>query len=111
GIDGGWGLWSWWLGRLERSRLEVSVCGLKHPEPATRKLEEEGIPVRHLGRGRFDPRILGDLVALARERSARILHVHGYAAADFGRLAAPPPAPPLPLPPPFPHPRSSPPHH
>ena len=42
----------------------------------------------HLGRGRFDPRILRDLVALARERGARILHVHGYAAADFGRLAA-----------------------
>jgi len=44
--------------------------------------------VHHLNRGRFDPRILGDLVALARARDARILHVHGYAAADFGRLAA-----------------------
>ena len=66
----------------------MSLCGLKRPEPATRWLEEQGIPVRHLGRGRFDPRILGDLVALARERGARILHVHGYAAADFGRVAA-----------------------
>jgi glycosyltransferase involved in cell wall biosynthesis len=44
--------------------------------------------VTHLGRGRFDPRILPDLVSLARRRRARILHVHGYAAADFGRLAA-----------------------
>jgi glycosyltransferase involved in cell wall biosynthesis len=51
-------------------------------------LEEQGIPVRHLGRGRFDPRILGDLVRVAREGRAAILHVHGYAAADFGRLAA-----------------------
>jgi glycosyltransferase involved in cell wall biosynthesis len=66
----------------------VSLCGLKRPEPGSRSLEEQGIPVRHLGRGRFDPRILGDLVSLARERRARILHVHGYAAADFGRLAA-----------------------
>jgi glycosyltransferase involved in cell wall biosynthesis len=66
----------------------VSLCGLKHPEPATQWLAEQGIPVHHLGRGRFDPRILGDLVALARARGARILHVHGYAAADFGRLAA-----------------------
>jgi glycosyltransferase involved in cell wall biosynthesis len=44
--------------------------------------------VHHLGRSRFDPRILGDLVALVRARGAGILHVHGYAAADFGRLAA-----------------------
>jgi glycosyltransferase involved in cell wall biosynthesis len=46
------------------------------------------VEVEHLGRGRFDPRILGDLVRAGRRRQARVLHVHGYAAADFGRLAA-----------------------
>ena len=81
-------LFSWWFPRYDRSRFDVSLCGLKHPEPATEWLGEQGIPVHHLRRGRFDPRILSDLVALARERGARVLHVHGYAAADFGRLAA-----------------------
>ncbi len=81
-------LFSWWFPRYDAARYEVSLCGLKAKEPATRWLEDQGIPVRSLGRGRFDPRILRDLVALARERGARILHVHGYAAADFGRLAA-----------------------
>jgi len=81
-------LFSWWFPRYDPARFAVSLCGLKRPEPASRRLEEQGIPVRHLGRGRFDPRILGDLVRLARERRAAILHVHGYAAADFGRLAA-----------------------
>jgi len=81
-------LFSWWFPRYDRSRFDVSLCGLKEPEPATRWLDEQGIPVHHLGRGRFDPRILTDLVALARRRRARILHVHGYAAADFGRVAA-----------------------
>jgi len=81
-------LFSWWFPRYDRSRFDVSLCGLKGPEPATRWLDEQGIPVHHLGRGRFDPRILTDLVDLARRRSARILHVHGYAAADFGRVAA-----------------------
>ncbi|PYQ12640.1 MAG: glycosyltransferase family 1 protein [Acidobacteria bacterium] len=81
-------LFSWWFPRYDPRRFTVSLCGLKRPEPASRLLEEKGIPVRHLGRGRFDPRILGDLVRLARERRAAILHVHGYAAADFGRLAA-----------------------
>ena len=81
-------LFSWWFPRYDRARFDVSLCGLKHPEPATEWLREQGIPVHHLGRGRFDPRIVGDLVSLARARGARLLHVHGYAAADFGRLAA-----------------------
>jgi glycosyltransferase involved in cell wall biosynthesis len=81
-------LFSWWFPRYDRSRFDVSLCGLKHPEPATAWLAELGIPVHHLRRGRFDPRILGDIVSLARARGARVLHVHGYAAADFGRLAA-----------------------
>jgi len=81
-------LFSWWFPRYDPARFTVSLCGLKRPEPASRLLEEQGIPVRHLGRGRFDPRILGDLVRVAREARAAILHVHGYAAADFGRLAA-----------------------
>jgi glycosyltransferase involved in cell wall biosynthesis len=81
-------LFSWWLPRYDPARYDVSLCGLKRPEPASRLLEQQGIPVHHLGRGRFDPRILPALVALARARRARVLHVHGYAAADFGRVAA-----------------------
>jgi glycosyltransferase involved in cell wall biosynthesis len=80
-------LFSWWFPRYG-PRFAPSLVGLKHPEPATRWLGEQGIPVHHLGRGRFDPRILTDLVRVGRERGARILHVHGYAAADFGRVAA-----------------------
>ncbi len=81
-------LFSWWFPRYDPARYQVSLVGLKAPEPASELLAREGVPVHHLNRGRFDPRILSDLVRLARERRARILHVHGYAAADFGRLAA-----------------------
>jgi glycosyltransferase involved in cell wall biosynthesis len=81
-------LFSWWLPRYDAARFDVGLVGLKHPEPATRWLADQGLPVHHLGRHRFDPRILRDLVVLARGRGTRILHVHGYAAADFGRVAA-----------------------
>jgi glycosyltransferase involved in cell wall biosynthesis len=81
-------LFSWWFPRFDASRFAVSLVGLKAMEPASRLLEQQGISVAHLGRGPFDPRILSDLVALVRERQTRILHVHGYASADFGRLAA-----------------------
>jgi len=81
-------LFSWWFPRFDRARFDVALCGLKAPEPASDWLAAQGVPVRHLGRGRFDPRILSDLVDLVHARRARVLHVHGYAAADFGRLAA-----------------------
>jgi glycosyltransferase involved in cell wall biosynthesis len=81
-------LFSWWFPRFDTSRFEVSLVGLKKKEAASFLLEEQGIPVAHLGRGRFDPRIVSDLVRLVRKRETRVLHVHGYASADFGRLAA-----------------------
>jgi glycosyltransferase involved in cell wall biosynthesis len=81
-------LFSWWFPLYDPARFAVSLCGLKGPEPATHWLAQQGIEVRHLGRSRFDPRIVGDLVRLVRGRGTRILHVHGYAAADFGRLAS-----------------------
>jgi len=81
-------LFSWWFPRYDPARFRVSLCGIKGPEPATVWLDSLGIPVHHLGRGPFDPRVLPNLLALARSKQARILHVHGYASADFGRLAA-----------------------
>jgi glycosyltransferase involved in cell wall biosynthesis len=81
-------LFSWWFPRFDSARFQLRLCGLKGPEPATRWLGEQGIAVHHLGRGRFDPRLATDIARLARRTGARILHVHGYAAADFGRLAA-----------------------
>jgi glycosyltransferase involved in cell wall biosynthesis len=81
-------LFAWWFPRYDPARFRVTLCGLKAPEPASEMLSAQGVPVVHLGRGRFDARILPDLVALGRRLGARVLHVHGYAAADFGRLAA-----------------------
>src|SRR5512141_1038184 len=81
-------LFSWWFPRYDRSRFDVSLCGLKGEEPATLWLGEQGIPVQPLGRGRSDPRLATDIASLARRTGARILHAPGYAAADFGRLSA-----------------------
>ena len=81
-------LFSWWFPRYDPARFAVSLVGLKRPEPASQLLADQGIPVTHLGRGPFDPRLLSDVVSLVRRLDARILHVHGYAASNFGRLAA-----------------------
>ena len=83
-------LFSWWFPRYG-ARFAPSLVGLKHPEPATRWLGEQGIPVLSLGRGRFDPRILGDLVRVgqgaARAHPARA-RLRGRRFRPPGRAAA-----------------------
>lgn len=57
-------------------------------EPASALLEEAGVDVRHLGRNPFDPRVTLDLLRLIRTRKISVLHTHGYAASNHGRIAA-----------------------
>jgi glycosyltransferase involved in cell wall biosynthesis len=64
------------------------LAGLKKEDDATRALRSEGISLRMLGRSAFDPRLVFDIGREIRRTQARILHVHGYAASNFGRLAA-----------------------
>src|SRR5260370_169326 len=76
-------LFSWWFPRYDSARFQVSLCGLKKPEPASQLLASQGIPVHHLGRRRFDPRILTDLVGLAEDALvvgtvSRLSHQKGH---------------------------------
>jgi glycosyltransferase involved in cell wall biosynthesis len=41
-----------------------------------------------LGRSAFDPRLIADIGREIERTHAQILHVHGYAASNFGRIAA-----------------------
>jgi glycosyltransferase involved in cell wall biosynthesis len=81
-------LFAWWFPRYDRARYVPHLAGLKHDEEATRALRAEGVPVRMLGRSSFDPRLIGDIGREIQRTRARILHVHGYAASNFGRVAA-----------------------
>jgi len=81
-------LLSWWLPAHDRSRFRVAVATLRGRDAAGAHLEGLGIPVHYLERGPFDPRVPWDLARLARRSGARLLHLHGYAACNFGRLAA-----------------------
>jgi glycosyltransferase involved in cell wall biosynthesis len=81
-------LFAWWFPRYDKARFVPHLIGLKHDDEATRALRAEGIPVRMLGRSAFDPRLIGDIGREIERTRARILHVHGYAASNFGRIAA-----------------------
>jgi len=81
-------LFAWWFPRYDRKRYMPLLAGLKKEDDASRALRSAGVDVRMLGRTAFDPRLILDLRHEIRRTGARLLHVHGYAASNFGRIAA-----------------------
>ncbi len=81
-------LFAWWFPRYDRSRYVPHLAGLKYEDEASRALRAEGVTARMLGRSPFDPRLIVDIGHEIERTRARILHVHGYAASNFGRIAA-----------------------
>ena len=56
-------LFSWWFPRYDPARFDGVAGAASSARSRPRGCcSEQGIPVHHLGRGRFDPRILTDLV-------------------------------------------------
>ncbi len=54
----------------------------------SRLFEAKGVSLRHLGRHRLDPRTIAPLVRIIREEEIDVLHLTGYGASNFGRIAA-----------------------
>ena len=80
-------LFAWMIPRFDRDRFNVSLISLRRRDESEDNLEQAGIDVRYLGRGKFDPRTLPALLSVLDEKQADILHMHGYGATTFGRLA------------------------
>ena len=80
-------LLSWWIPRFDRSRYDVSVCSLRKRDRAGQYLENIGISVSYLNRGKFDPLTMTDLLCLLKREKVDVLHLHGYGAWTLGRIA------------------------
>lgn len=81
-------LFAWWFPRYDKTRYVPHLAGLKYADEATRALRAEGVPATMFGRSPYDPRLIGDIGREIERTKARILHVHGYASSNFGRIAA-----------------------
>jgi glycosyltransferase involved in cell wall biosynthesis len=81
-------LFAWIMPRFDRERFAVSLISLRNPDTSPDPLEDQGIPVTYLSRSKFDPRTLPALLRELDRLQADVLHVHGYGASTFGRLAA-----------------------
>jgi len=81
-------LFAWMLPRFDPARYNVSLISLRKNDLSEDTLESLGIDVTYLRRTKFDPLTLPDLLKVLDRKQADILHMHGYGATTFGRLAA-----------------------
>jgi glycosyltransferase involved in cell wall biosynthesis len=81
-------LFAWMLPRFDRSRFTVSLISLRARDLSNDTLDELGVDVTYLHRSKFDPATLPALLKEFDRRKADVVHLHGYGATTFGRLAA-----------------------
>jgi glycosyltransferase involved in cell wall biosynthesis len=81
-------LFAWMIPRFDRSRFNVSLISLRKRDLSEDALDELGIDVTYMHRSKFDPATLPALLKELDRRQADVLHLHGYGASTFGRLAA-----------------------
>jgi glycosyltransferase involved in cell wall biosynthesis len=80
-------LFSWMIPRFDPARFKVALVSLRRKDLSEETLEGQGIDITYLGRGKFDPFTLRDLLKVIDARQIDVLHLHGYGATTFGRLA------------------------
>ena len=80
-------LFSWMIPRFDRDRFNVSLVSLRKKDLSEETLESFGIDITYLHKSRFDPSTLPALLKIIRQKRIDILHLHGYGATTFGRIA------------------------
>jgi glycosyltransferase involved in cell wall biosynthesis len=81
-------LFSWMIPRFDPGRFAVSLLSLRKRDLSEEPLEDLGIDITYLERSKFDPMTLPALLQLMDRKRPDILHLHGYGATTFGRVAA-----------------------
>ena len=81
-------LFAWMIPRFDPSRFEVSLVSLRKRDLSEETLDALGIDITYLHKSKFDPATLSALLAIIDRKKIDILHLHGYGATTFGRMAA-----------------------
>ena len=80
-------LFAWTIPRFDRSRFNVSLVSLRKKDLSEETLDALGVDIEYLHRSKFDPATLTALLKIIDRKEIDILHLHGYGATTFGRLA------------------------
>jgi len=80
-------LFAWMIPRFDTTRVNVSLVSLRKKDLSEETLESLGVDIEYLDRGKFDPATLPALLKIVDRKQIDVLHLHGYGATTFGRLA------------------------
>jgi glycosyltransferase involved in cell wall biosynthesis len=80
-------LFSWMIPRFDRDQFNVSLVSLRKKDLSEETLDALGIDITYLERSKFDPLTLADVLRVIDRKQIDVLHLHGYGATTFGRLA------------------------
>jgi glycosyltransferase involved in cell wall biosynthesis len=80
-------LFAWMIPRFDKTRFNVSLVSLRKRDVSEETLDALGIEIEYLHRSKFDPATLPALLKIIDRRQVDVLHLHGYGATTFGRLA------------------------
>jgi glycosyltransferase involved in cell wall biosynthesis len=80
-------LFGWMIPRFDRERFRVSLVSLRKKDLSEETLEQLGVDITYLERGKFDPLTLPALLKVIDRKRIDVLHLHGYGATTFGRMA------------------------
>jgi glycosyltransferase involved in cell wall biosynthesis len=80
-------LFAWMIPRFDPERYQVSLVSLRKKDLSEETLESIGIDITYLHKSKFDPATLPALLKVIDRKQIDILHLHGYGATTFGRLA------------------------
>ena len=81
-------LFAWMIPRFDRERFEVSLVSLRKKDLSEETLDALGIDITYLHKSKFDPATLPALLKIIDQKKIDVLHLHGYGATTFGRMAA-----------------------
>jgi glycosyltransferase involved in cell wall biosynthesis len=80
-------LFAWMIPRFDPERYDVSLVSLRKKDLSEETLESFGVDITYLHKSKFDPATLPALLKVIDRKRIDILHLHGYGATTFGRLA------------------------
>ena len=80
-------LFAWMIPRFDPAKFNVSLVSLRKKDLSEETLESFGVDITYLHKGKFDPATLPALLKVIDRKKIDVLHLHGYGATTFGRMA------------------------
>ncbi len=80
-------LFAWMIPRFDAGRFDVSLVSLRKRDLSEETLDALGIDITYLHKSKFDPATLTALLKIIDRKQIDVLHLHGYGATTFGRIA------------------------